>query len=484
MSMFVNSWMKRGMAAAAVLVAFLLGSGARGADAQSKSGDEDFAMHEAFMRGISVEGSTLIIAAGTHATGYGPIELKQAATFTIEPAERIEVQDEVLRLPRKTPESFLAGTPLSKFITYGINGAGALIPESLVLSETAGGAALKLGEDYLLGPEHAMLGLPEKSRLEAMQPLHARYTYSLLRLDSIGVDAQGVAHLIKGEPHIAIPQPPALPGGMTRLMNVFRPYRAETLEAGHLYPILARPEQAVTRTTRGRIPKTLAAIKASHATHIICLGDSVTAGGDVSSPELMFSELLRRGLQKKYSPPAPEGVPLVSINLINESYGGTCSSQWLRIGPLGDYIDKHPEMLGNAPVRINFERILSYRPNLVTIEFVNDVTFPRDVLEQLYGKMVDELHAIGAEVILITPHFCAPEMMQTDDLRTAETRDYVNFLCEFAERRNLAVADASARWAHLWKEGLPYTTLLANTLNHPDDRGHALFAEELMKCFE
>jgi len=36
----------------------------------------------------------------------------------------------------------------------------------------------------------------------------------------------------------------------------------------------------------------------------------------------------------------------------------------------------------------------------------------------------------------------------------------------------------------LWKEGIPYVTLLHNTINHPDDRGHRLFAEELWKCFE
>ena len=48
---------------------------------------------------------------------------------------------------------------------------------------------------------------------------------------------------------------------------------------------------------------------------------------------------------------------------------------------------------------------------------------------------------------------------------------------------SIALADAAARWGHLWKEGLPYLTLLHNTINHPDDRGHRLFAEELWKCF-
>ena len=57
-------------------------------------------------------------------------------------------------------------------------------------------------------------------------------------------------------------------------------------------------------------------------------------------------------------------------------------------------------------------------------------------------------------------------------------------LRKFAASHGLALADASARWEHLWKEGIPYVTLLRNGINHPDDRGHALFADELMRCFE
>lgn len=385
--------------------------------------------------------------------------------------------------PQK-PESFLVGTRLAALCTYGINGAGSLVPDSLVLRKTPGGPQLVPGRDYLLAPEHAMLGLAPGSTLTSTETVHAAYQYSLLRLDSIVVDAHGTPHLLQGQPHIATPHPPELTSGTQRLLNIFRPYQARRLNPADIFPSLERPDQAATRTTPGRIPKTLAKIKASQAVHIVCLGDSVTAGGDASSPELMYTEVFRRALMKKYTPPSPSGVALVSINIINESYGGSCSSQWLRLGPLKDYIAQHPEMLGNASERINFKRVLGYKPDLVTIEFVNDVTFSRDVLEQLYGKMISDLHAIGAEVILITPHFCALEMMQTESLRTAETRPYVDFIYEFADRHHVGIADASSRWAHQWKEGLPYTTLLANTLNHPDDRGHAFFAEELMKCFE
>ena len=74
--------------------------------------------------------------------------------------------------------------------------------------------------------------------------------------------------------------------------------------------------------------------------------------------------------------------------------------------------------------------------------------------------------------------------MRMTTLRQPDRRVYVLELRLFAERHQLAVADASSRWGHLWREGIPYVTLLTNGINHPDDRGHALFADELMKCFD
>jgi hypothetical protein len=73
--------------------------------------------------------------------------------------------------------------------------------------------------------------------------------------------------------------------------------------------------------------------------------------------------------------------------------------------------------------------------------------------------------------------------MGTKDLRTPETRPAVGLLKEFAQENHVGLADASRRWAHLWVEGLPYITLLYNGINHPDDRGHQLFVEELKLFF-
>ena len=47
----------------------------------------------------------------------------------------------------------------------------------------------------------------------------------------------------------------------------------------------------------------------------------------------------------------------------------------------------------------------------------------------------------------------------------------------------MALADASRRYGRLWRQGIPYSTLLLNSINHPDARGMKLFADALMELF-
>src|SRR5437764_13753941 len=100
----------------------------------------------------------------------------------------------------------------------------------------------------------------------------------------------------------------------------------------------------------------------------------------------------------------------------------------------------------------------------------------RPTFDRTYDDILRRIADLGAEAVLVTPHFTMLEMMGTDDLRTAECRPYVYWLREMAAQRGVALADATGRWEHLWREGIPYPTLLRNGINHPDDRGHRLFA--------
>ncbi|MHC4994953.1 MAG: SGNH/GDSL hydrolase family protein [Planctomycetota bacterium] len=304
--------------------------------------------------------------------------------------------------------------------------------------------------------------------------VHVSYRYSLRRIDSEILLPTGQTILRRGQSHLTAPQPPALQPGETRLANLFvdyfdQPPIAPTASINR-FPILATPDLAPTRTTPGHttpLPKTLAKIRAGEPVKIVCWGDSVTVGGDATEGA-RYADVFARRLAARF-PGKPIDVQVIAV-------GGSNSRQWL-------YPDRYP---GRRPEDTRFQHILDEAPDLVTIEFVNDAGMQSDDVAKVYDDILQRLAASPSnpEVILITPHFTRPEMMGFTDLRQVDRRPYVLALRQFAEERGIALADASARWQHLWREGLPYVTLLYNGINHPDDRGHAIFADELMKCFE
>jgi hypothetical protein len=99
--------------------------------------------------------------------------------------------------------------------------------------------------------------------------------------------------------------------------------------------------------------------------------------------------------------------------------------------------------------------------------------------------MLKDFRRIGAEWVILTPHYARPDWMglKQETGIDQDPRPYVRGLRLFAENNRVALADASLRWGRLWRQGLPYSTLLMNNINHPDERGMRLFADSLMELF-
>ncbi len=380
------------------------------------------------------------------------------------PAPILSVTNEPVNLSVDKPVGWAKGTRLRACNARDVNACGSFVPGSLEIRRTPGGELLKEGADYLVDAAWGHVGLGTQSCVTAQDTVYASYRYSLLRMDTIQVGADGKETLKPGVPHISAPVPPAPDAGCRAVAHVFVNNHAK-----ETYPITETAAQAVTRPTPGRIPKTLAKLKAGQSVTIVCWGDSVTAGGNASVPEFRYVDVFAAGLRERF--------PKAKLDVQNISAGGSNSRQWL-------FPEKFPYRgLQGEKNPARFERILAAKPDLVTIEFVNDAGLSPAMVEETYSDILKRLGRIGAEVILITPHFTMFKMMGFQNMREAEKRPYVLALREFADKHNVALADAAARWEHLWKEGLPYLTLLHNTINHPDDRGHRLFAEELWKCF-
>ena len=390
---------------------------------------------------------------------------------TTAPAEIVEVRGETLRLSAVPVRRWTGGTKLKQIQHLGpgvgIPANGAVDPDSIVVRHRD--RVLVRGKDYLLDPVWGSLSLGPDSSVKTTDTVTVDYKFSLRRVDSVIRTANGKEIVRQGKSHLFSPEPPAIEAGETRVLNLFADYFYSGRNTD-VFPVQETAAQAQTATTPGRIPKTLAKILAGGPVKIAAWGDSVTVGGDASDRErTAYVPVFRSRLQAKF--------PNADITVKTIAVGGSNSQQWL-------YPERYDVANNARTQQCQWELIEQFQPDLVTIEFVNDAGLGNpERFDSVYNEIRKRITGMGAEIILITPHFTMPSMMGFQHLRESESREYVANLRRFASQYNIALADASSRWGHLWKEGLPYITLLRNGINHPDDRGHAMFADELMKCF-
>ena len=417
---------------------------------------------------VPIEGDTLVVPAGVYRVGGGrEVRVTAPARLTIPPAEVVTVRDEELRLSPDKPAGFFTGTKLAGTRASNLGAFRSLIEESIALRDASGRPLVK-GTDYLVSAPFALLGLGPQPRVTSADTVYATYSHFRQRIDLIAVDARGVALLVPGVPHIATPEIPAAPRGAIPIATVYRPFGARTLEAAHVFPITATGREAATVTTTGRVPKTLAKLRRGDPVTVVCWGDSITVGADVA-PEAAWANRLRTELTARF--------PRASLNHRNHSIGGTKTAQWLHNGDFPGLPKRNPE-------KCRFEHILAEKPDLVVMEFLNDIVLKAPVLEETYSRIHDAFAARGIEWIIVTPSQKIPESFNLAEMKDGQPRLLDTFLRELSGRHGYALADTAARWKHLHREGVPYFALFANAYNHPNAFGHGLFIEEILRCLD
>ena len=160
--------------------------------------------------------------------------------------------------------------------------------------------------------------------------------------------------------------------------------------------------------------------------------------------------------------------PKASIELVTEAWGGRNTASYLAEPP-------------GSPHNYR-EKVLGAQPHLIVSEFVNDAGLNPAQVEERYSRLLADFRAIGAEWIILTPHYVRPDWMGLDRERDIDNdpRPYVAGLRQFATQHGVALADAARRYGRLWRQGVPYTTLMLNSINHPNAHGMKLFADALM----
>ena len=321
---------------------------------------------------------------------------------------------------------------------------GALAMGSVIIRDELGELMVR-ERDYVLDETFGTVCLSEASEL-AEQGVSISYRYSLRRLDSIVGDAGGRLSYLPGVSHLCAPRPPILPVGATRLANVFIDYFQDS-ETTTVWPV---GEVSPTPDSDGRI-----SWDRERGLRVLFLGDSVTEGAEASTDQDAYATVAERVVRSR--------LPLAAVEFGRAAVGGSRLAEWL--GP---------------DDRWDWSVVERYRPDLVVVEFVNDAHADPQSWSTTYGELFGRLTKLGSHLLLTTPHFTMPAWMPGGgDL---DRRPYVRFLREFARDHDLPLADVSRGWEALQHLGIPYPTMLANGINHPDDRGHELAGRIIGDC--
>ena len=371
--------------------------------------------------------------------------------------------------------------------------AGALDPASVVVKLAATGETLERGKDYRFDDAWSALGRLDGGKIAANAAVLISYRCVASRIDSLVLNADGSTEVLQGEPRVLSPQPPTLEAGQKRLVNVYATGPIAKLSEGNVFPV----DEAFAETNPGDVdafvsgvakfnadpkngvpavpsvsdvgaakrflPKTWAKLTSGEEVRILAWGDSVTACGYIPDEcrwQVRFVERLRKLF------------PQAKITLMTEAWGGRNSDTY-RAEPPGS-----PKNYA--------EKVLGLKPDLIVSEFVNDAFMNEETVARRYGEMRQDFAKIGAEWIIVGPHYVRPDWMGLTSERNCDVdpRPLVRGLRAFCAENNVPFADAPTLYGKLHRAGVPYLTLMTNNINHPDAFGMELFAIAAARLFE
>jgi lysophospholipase L1-like esterase len=406
-------------------------------------------------------------------TGDWQIQIEYAgktAVFEISPVEIVKVENESIEnLPVFNPNTagYACGTALKGVKAQECSVAGALIPNSLLVKGKNNATPYLRGKDYEVNEEWGTVGRLEGGDIGVDTPVSVDYEYGWMRLDEITVK-KGKFTLHKGTSHVANPEfSHPISNDNPVIARILVTSRTKRLSDENLYPVLERNYPEPTKTTFSKaeqqIPKTVAKLKAGGKIRIMAWGDSVTDGSYLQDSGERWQEQMIAWLRFRY--------PKADIELITEAWGGRNTDS---------YRNEPPGSIHNYQ-----EKVLDAQPDLIISEFVNDAFLDEQGVFERYGRILSEFREIGAEWIILTPHYVRPDWMGLDREKDIDDdpRPYVKALRKFAGEKHIALADASLRWGRLWRQGVPYLILMKNNINHPDAFGQGLFVDALKPLF-
>ncbi|MGA9097762.1 MAG: GDSL-type esterase/lipase family protein [Methanotrichaceae archaeon] len=195
--------------------------------------------------------------------------------------------------------------------------------------------------------------------------------------------------------------------------------------------------------------RTVSDLKGGCNVTIVAFGDSITAGFAVRRG---FTVFWKEMLQKKY--------PDAGIKLINSGDSGNTTIDGL--------------------ARLDWD-VLAYEPDLVTINFgINDAALGinLDEFKLNLRQMIMRIRAgPGSEILLLSSQPLEAPGFDNMILK------YYDAIKEVAKDEDVGFVDVYAAWMDRVKAGTPLNSLIIPGLDHPNEAGYRIIAEELMRLF-
>ena len=124
--------------------------------------------------------------------------------------------------------------------------------------------------------------------------------------------------------------------------------------------------------------------------------------------------------------------------------------------------------------------VLTHRPDVLFIDYaLNDRTIGLERSEKAWRSMIEAALSKGVKVILLTP---TPDL--SEDIRSdqAPLQAYAQMIRRLAAEYHVGLADSYAVFRTKAEAGEKMASYMAQ-VNHPDARGHAIVAEEILRWF-
>ncbi|HEY9870094.1 MAG TPA: GDSL-type esterase/lipase family protein, partial [Candidatus Obscuribacterales bacterium] len=391
------------------------------------------------------------------------VELPAEIVLDVPPAEVVTAVDEPVEMSSEALSGAGSAIKLRRCTAPPkevVSLSGVLLPQSVRVKAGRGAqaAAFKQGTDYLLDGQWGALARAPSGAIKKGQTVYVDYKCSTARLDTLVINEAGKLSLLRGKPAMSAPLPPRVPADVLPLANLYVPPAGRAAGAADILPVKslqpAPPPLEVRQLNARALAKTLGKLKTNQDVQIVFWGDSVTGGADASTPDKSFASMLVSLLRERF--------PQANISAENAGVGGS-------------------NTVGRLPAFQS--EVLAKQPDLVVVEFINDMRLPAEIAEANYAKILAALKQAGCDVILCVPHLPVPALMGAKSWEQVAQHPYFKFLRRTARSAQTGLADVARRWTNLDREGLRPDLMLADEIIHPNDRGHAIYAEELLNCF-